>query len=146
MGSALLEKALLAAAFAQIVLTLGLMVWMGFLRVGAVKQRVVRLKDVALSTERYPEQARKVANAFDNQFQLPVLFLFGVAIAVGAGGVSWGEVLLAWVFVGLRYAHATVHTTNNNLNHRFTVYLFGLIVLAVLLLVIFFRLVFLGAN
>ena len=139
-----LDKLLIAAAFTQIALTLGLMLWLGFLRVGALNRRQVQLKDIALSNDKYPEQAKKAGNSFANQFQLPVLFYFLVVLQLIVGDVGWPDVVLACGFVVLRYAHAFVHTTSNNLRLRFSVFLLGLFVLCAYLALLLVRLIFQG--
>jgi hypothetical protein len=49
--------------------------------VAAVKAGEVRLKDIALDSSRWPERLRKLANNYQNQFELPVLFYALVALS-----------------------------------------------------------------
>jgi len=93
----------------------------------------VRIRDVALSREPWPEREKRVSHAFDNQFQLPVLFYVGIGVALYLGP-SWFEAVLAWLFVITRIAHAFVFATTNNVVRRFSAYAAGYGILVVLLL------------
>ncbi len=130
----LADRLVLGAAFVQLMLTVLLMVWTGILRVGAVRSRTVRLKDIALSGEKYPERARQVANSYANQFQLPILFYFTIVVILTTGGADTVGAVLAWLFVLLRIVHMSVHTTSNDLNVRFFSFLAGAIVLSLFIL------------
>ncbi len=138
----LFDRLLLAASFAHVLLTLGLLIRLGFLRVAAVRTRQVSIRDVALSSDGYPEHALKVGKSFSNQFEIPMLFYFGVAVLLIFGNVTLWHVVLAWAFVALRYLHAGIHITTNNVNQRFAVYLVGVIVLTGLMLSIYLPILF----
>jgi hypothetical protein len=126
------EKVLLGAALAQLALTFGLMIWLGFIRVSLVTSGKVRINDVALSNDAWPTRATQVANAVNNQFQLPLLFYAAVLLLLWSGTTDWPEAVLAWAFVGLRFAHAYVHTTANRVDRRFFVYAAGFFALLAL--------------
>lgn len=134
------EKLLFAAALGQLALTFGLLLWLGFLRVPLVTAGKVRIRDIALSREAWPERVRQVANAVDNQFQLPLLFYVAVTLLLWSGTAGWVEVALGWLFVALRLLHAYIHTSSNRVDQRFLVYTAGFGVLAVLWLAVAFRL------
>jgi hypothetical protein len=134
------EKFLFAAMLAQLGFTFGLMVWLGFIRVGLVTSGKVRIGDVALSNEAWPARATQVSNAVNNQFQLPPLFYVAGLVLLWSGITGWLEVVLAWGFVALRFAHAYVHTTANRVDQRFFVYAAGFLVLLALWLVLALRL------
>ena len=69
---ALVDKLLILAVAAQVLLTLGILVWMGFERVPRVARGEIAVKDIAVERQGYPLRARLLSNNFDNQFQLPV--------------------------------------------------------------------------
>ena len=75
-----------------------------------------------------------------------MLFYVAGLLVLWTGSVGWLELLLAWLFVGLRYVHAAIHVTSNALLRRFTVYTAGLAVLAALWLLLVFRLVILAPS
>ncbi len=129
--------AVLAPVFVQVALTLGLLVWSGFLRVRAVTGGAVHYRDIALGEQNWPREATQVANAFANQFELPVLFYVAVAFAlIATPPPSLLLVVLSWLFVVCRGLHALVHTTTNNVPRRFFTYVAGLVVLALIWLAV----------
>ena len=136
------EKLLIASALAQLGLTFGLMIWLGFIRVGLVTSGAVPIREVALSNEAWPAQATQVSNAVNNQFQLPLLFDAAVLLLLWSRLADWPEVALAWAFVLLRFGHAYIHTTTNRVDLRFFVYSAGFFVLLALWLVVALRLFF----
>ena len=90
--------ALIAAALAQGAIALVLLFMLGAIRVPMVTSGKMPVAKVALSREPWPEHEKKVANAFDNQFQLPVLFYVAIGLTLYFGA-TWIEVVLAWLFV-----------------------------------------------
>lgn len=142
----LIDKLLILAIVAQVLLTLGILVWLSLERVPRVMRGEIAIKDIAIDREAYPQQARLLSNSFDNQFQLPVLFYVAALLVLWSGGPGWAEVLLAWLFVTLRYVHAAVHVTTNHVHRRFAVYTAGLVVLALLWLWLVLRLVILAPS
>ncbi|MET3925889.1 MAPEG family protein [Devosia sp. 2618] len=128
----LVEKLLILATAAQVLLTMGILVWMGMERVPRVARGEIAVADIAVNRDAYPLRARLLSNNFDNQFQLPTLFYVAVLLALWFGGVGWVDVILAWAFVLLRYIHAGVHVTSNQIFQRFAAYCSGLVVLALL--------------
>lgn len=123
------EKLLMLAMAAQVVLTLGLLFWLGRERVPRVMRGEISMADIAVERTAYPLKARLLSNSLDNQFQLPVLFFVGALLALYLGAVGWVETILALVFVALRYVHAAIHVTTNNVGQRFVDYTLGLAVL-----------------
>ncbi len=142
----LIDKLLILAVAAQVLLTLGVLVWMGLERVPRVARGEIAVRDIAVDREAYPLKARLLSNSFDNQFQLPVLLYVAVLLALWAGGAGWVEALLAWLFVALRYLHAAIHVTTNRVYRRFSVYSAGLVVLALLWLWLVLRLIILAPS
>ena len=136
----LLDKLLALAMAAQVLLTLGLLIWMGRERVPRVMRGEIRVADIAVDKSAYPLKARLLSNSFDNQFQLPLLFFVGALAALHFGLLDWSIVGLAWLFVALRYVHAAIHVTTNRVYRRFTAYVAGLAVLALFWLWLVLRL------
>ena len=136
----LLDKLLIVAMAAQVLLTLGVLFWLGSERVPRVMSGEIAVKDIAVERIGYPLRARLLSNNFDNQFQLPVLFYVAGLLILILGGPNWLEVGLAWLFVVLRYAHTGIHVTTNRVHRRFVVYTTGLAVLALLWIVLLIRL------
>ncbi|NND44997.1 MAG: hypothetical protein HKN58_06705 [Xanthomonadales bacterium] len=57
-----------------------------------------------------------------NLFEMPVLFYLAVLIALVLLIQDPLLVIFAWMYVLLRVAHSLIHTTYNNVLHRFYVY------------------------
>lgn len=127
----LTAKLLILSIAAQVLLTIGILLLMGRERVPRVMSGEIRWQDIAVDRSAYPLRARLLSNSFDNQFQLPVLFYVVALLALWSGSIGWVEVILAWLFVILRYVHAAIHTTSNSLLPRFSAYTAGMVVLCV---------------
>jgi hypothetical protein len=124
---------------AQVLLTLILFFRLAIVRVAALRTREVRFRDVALSGNAWPDDARKIGNNVHNQFETPVLFyvLCGVATHIGATGSFMA--LLAWIYVATRVVHAVIHTTYNRVQHRFLPFVVGFLGLVMMWVVIVLR-------
>lgn len=125
-------RLLLFAVLAQMTTTLVVGFWLGWTRSVAVKAGAVK-GDVMLSPEGWPKQARAATNNFSNQFEVPVLF-YVLALAMlwmkAAGPVF---VVVAWVFVVSRIAHAIAHCGPNDLRFRAPAYFVGVAAVIVML-------------
>lgn len=119
----------LGPVFAQVALTFGLLIWMGQLRVSAVRSGAVRSADIALSQPNWPPQITQVNNAFQSQLELPTLFYLVSVLSLFTARASLALVVLAWFFVATRLFHALIHTTTNNVARRFFLYLAGTLAL-----------------
>lgn len=121
--------AVLAPVFLQVLLVFVLMVHMGRVRLAALNAGDTRIDRIALGQAQWPDRAIQAANAFNNQFQLPLLYVALVAFLMITRMADLVFVLLGWVFVLLRIAHAAVHVTSNDVPLRFRFYLAGAVVL-----------------
>lgn len=65
-----------------------------------------------------PAESLVVRNSIANQFELPVLFYAVSIVLFMTQADNLPAVILAWIFVATRYAHAFVHVTSNNLRYR----------------------------
>ncbi|MGB3540335.1 MAG: MAPEG family protein [Mesorhizobium sp.] len=79
-----------------------------------------------------PQESASVAANLMNQFELPVFFHVVCLALFATNGVSYVAVMLAWLFVVLRYAHAFVHVTSNDLRYRSPAFAAGFVVLVAL--------------
>ena len=122
---------IIAAVLAQGAVAFVLLGVLGIIRVPMVASGKMPIDEIALSREPWPQQEKRVSNAFDNQFQMPVLFYVGCGLALYMGA-TWIEVALAWLFVVSRIAHAAVFATTNNVVQRFSAYTAGVAMLVLL--------------
>jgi hypothetical protein len=123
---------ILLPVFVLVLLTLMLALWMGYERNRVVYTKEVRIKDIALTKEGWPDRAKQISNAYHNQYELPVLFYILVAFALLTKKADLIFVVLSWVFVVSRLLHAYIHTTTNRVPRRFFAYLVGLVTLTIL--------------
>ncbi len=123
---------ILLPVFVLVALTFALAIWMGVERNRAISGRQVRIKDIALTTEGWPERAKQISNAYHNQYELPVLFYILVILALVTKKADLVFVVLSWIFVVARLVHAFIHTTSNRVPRRFFVYMAGLVTLLIL--------------
>ncbi|MBM6594160.1 MAPEG family protein [Microvirga pudoricolor] len=132
-------SAILLPVFVQVGLIFALLLWMGRSRMGALRSGEVKVKDIALGERNWPNRATQAANAFSNQFEIPLLFFVLVAFAMITRKADMLFVVLSWMFVASRLVHALVHTTSNQVPLRFMAYLAGVIILMIMWVVFALR-------
>lgn len=77
-----------------------------------------------------PAYIGNIGRNFVNLLEMPVLFYALIALHLaGEIEVSGMQLMLAWVFVGLRYLHTLIHVTINNMGLRFLAHRVSAIVL-----------------
>ena len=133
-------RAVLAPLFVEVVLTFGLMLWMGTMRVRLVGSGQVRPQDIALREPNWPPHVLQVQNAAANQFELPVLFYVLTILSIITRDADLTFVILAWVFVLLRLVHAYIHVTSNIVRLRGLAFITGAAVLMVMWAIYMLRL------
>lgn len=104
----------LLPVFVLVGLTFALLLWMASARTGALKGS---------------EQATQIGNCFSNQFEVPLLFYILIALALPLRHADLVIVMLSWVFVVCRFAHAGIFVTSNNLRQRGAAWFAGVLVL-----------------
>ena len=122
-------QAVLLPLLVQVALTFALLFWTGRVRTRAVREGKVHVRDIALGQQNWPPRPTQIANAYQNQLELPVLFYVVTILAWSTGQADLLFVVLAWVFVVLRLVHATIHVTSNRVPRRFSVFAAGVLVL-----------------
>ena len=98
-------------------------------RKAAFASKQVKMADVAVSTDAYPEPARLAAANFSNQFETPVIFFALIMLAMEVGATSYIMAGLAWAYVATRVAHTLVHVGSNDLKVRAMIFAVGVAVL-----------------
>ena len=116
---------------AHFALVAAIYVLLGWRRRLAVTRDGAKIRQFKVRTEE-PSASVTAANNLMNQFELPVLFHVICLALFVTNGVSFVAVLLAWVFVALRYFHAYIHVTSNNLRIRSLAFAVGFIVLVLM--------------
>lgn len=119
----------LLPVFALVGLTFALLLGTFTSRTRSIMSRETRLKDIALGEPNWPQRVTQIGNCYNNQFQLPALFYLLIALALPLRHADLVIVLLSWVFVVCRYAHAGVFVTSNDVRRRGPIWLAGALVL-----------------
>jgi hypothetical protein len=119
----------LLPVFVLVGLTFVLLLWMAGARRGALVGGETKIRDIALGQPNWPSRATQIGNCYANQFELPLLFYVLIALALPLRHADLIIVLLSWVFVVLRFVHAGIFVTSNDLGQRSSVWLAGVLVL-----------------
>ena len=124
-------KPLLLPLLAQVLLTLIVMYIMARQRVNEMKRKKIhpqRVDNRRESSKLFKDSAASLDN-YHNQFESPVLFYVAILLTLMLMLQDSVIVMLAWIYVGLRYAHSIIHLTYNRVMHRFTVFIISAVVL-----------------
>ena len=130
---------ILLPVFVQVALTFALLFWMAFARRASLKRGETKVRDIALRQSAWPEKPTQISNCYDSQFQLPPLFYVLVILAWATRQADLIFVVMAWIFVLARLAHAYVHTTSNHVPTRFWVFAVGMLVLLLMWIIFAIR-------
>ncbi|HTV32535.1 MAG TPA: MAPEG family protein [Methylocella sp.] len=122
-------KAVLLPLFFQVGLSFALILWLAFERTHLFKSRILKWQDISLKQNRWPDRAQQISNCFQNQFEIPVLFYVLVALSVSTQKAGLTFIVLEWLFVATRLAHAYVFTTSNYVPLRGQFFIAGVLIL-----------------
>jgi hypothetical protein len=133
-------QAVLLPLFVEVLLTLGLLMWLAELRRRDLKTGV-KLSQIAMREPNWGQHTMQVGYCFSNQFELPVLFYVLTILEIVTRHADLIFLILAWVFVLTRLMHALVHTTSNIVPWRGGWYGFGALALIVAWVIFIVRIV-----
>ncbi len=119
----------LLPVFVEVALTFALLLRTALGRVSSLRSGEVKADDIALGEPGWSKTTTQYGNAFKNQFELPVLFYVLIAFILITRVGDILLLVLAWIFVILRLAHAYIHTTGNDVLLRGRIYGGGFVVL-----------------
>src|SRR6202045_3629230 len=119
----------LLPVFVLVGLTFVLLLWMVGARRGALVGGETKIRDIALGQPNWPTRATQIGNCYRNQFELPLLFYILIALALPLRHADLVIVLLSWVFVVTRFAHAGIFVSSNNVQQRSLAWFAGVLVL-----------------
>lgn len=119
----------LAPLFWQLLLTLIILFRLAALRINAIQNRQVKLKDIAINANAWPEKIRQVSNSLSNQFETPVLFylLLIIVMQLSLDSTLMRGLCLAWLV--FRTLHAFEHCGRNDVRIRFYYFLASVLIL-----------------
>lgn len=84
------------------------------------------------SGENVPDELIIVARHFDNQFQVPMLFMITGSLLLTFVHLPAWIAVLAWIFVLSRVVHTRIHLGGNAVLNRAKVYMLGWLVIFVM--------------
>lgn len=134
-----MQAQMLAPAAVLVAWSVFMLLWMAAIRFGAFKKVGVDLGN-APPGGRYqdtesdmPEKANWLSHNYTHLMEQPTIF-YPAVIVLAMMGASAGDILAAWIYVGLRIAHSLWQALVNKVSVRFLLFLlstFALIYLAV---------------
>jgi hypothetical protein len=119
----------LLPVFVLVGLTFAMLFGMASTRTRSLTSGETKFKDIALGQQNWSVRATQFGNCFRNQFELPVLFYILIALALPLRHADLIIVLLSWVFVVTRFAHAGIFVTSNDVRQRSLAWFAGVLVL-----------------
>jgi hypothetical protein len=119
----------LLPVFVLIGLAFALLLWMAGARREALVRGETKIRDIALGQANWPTRATQIGNCYRNQFELPLLFYLLIALALPLRHADLVIVVLSWVFVVTRFAHAGIFVNSNDLGRRSMAWFAGVLVL-----------------
>jgi hypothetical protein len=125
---------------AQVLLTLIMFIVLGKRKTKAVHAGKVDRKQAALDNRVWPEDVVRVSNNIANQFEAPVLFYVLCLVIYSIDAAGTVAIVLAWLFVLSRCAHAYVHVVSNYVPVRLRLFLVGCLVLIAMLMLVAWKL------
>jgi hypothetical protein len=125
------QTAIFWPVIAQVLLVYLVYGLLGLRRKAAMEAGDARASDFR-ENRKEPPQSVFVNNNLANQFQLPVLFYVVCLCLYVTQGSSIVTVALAWIFVVLRYLHASIHVTSNRIRYRSPTFAVGYVVLGIM--------------
>jgi hypothetical protein len=120
---------ILLPLFVQVALTFALLFWMASARRATLTSGEIKIRDIALRQQAWPAKPTQISNCYDSQFQIPLLFYVVVIVALFTKSADLIFVVLSWIFVLARIAHAYIHTTSNHVPTRFRAFAVGVLLL-----------------
>jgi hypothetical protein len=121
----MIQREIFGPMFALMVLVFAVWVLMYLRRRAFVIANKVPLRDIATPESLgrvLSEHANNPANNLRNLFELPVLFYAISFYLYAVAQVDTLYLVLAWLFVVLRYAHSYIHCTSNRVSRRLLFY------------------------
>lgn len=119
----------LLPVFVLVGLVFALLLGMASARSRARGSREVGAKDIASGQPNWPAGVTQIGDCFSDQFEIPLLFYILIALALPLRHADLFIVLMSWVFVVTRFAHAGIFVTSNNVRQRGLAWLAGVLVL-----------------
>lgn len=132
-----MQAQMLAPAAVLVLWSLIMLYWMAATRLPAIKKSGSGLGEAKPGGRGQdlegvvPDQVQWKAHNYAHLMEQPTIFYPTVVILAIMGAGSW-DVLLAWIYVGLRIVHSVYQATVNVVKFRFLLFVLGSITLTIL--------------
>jgi hypothetical protein len=136
---------ILAPLFVLVLMTFVLGFWFPMRTVPLLRRGEVRPQDIDLRQPNWPRPVMQINNSYSSQFEQPVLFYVLTVLAIISKQADLLFVMMAWIFVLARLAHAYIHVTSNDINVRGPIFGVAAAVLALMWLIFIIRILLFGA-
>jgi len=123
---------ILAPLFVLVLMTFVIGFTLAGVRTPLLTRGEIRPEAISLREPNWPPRALQLGYSFQNQFELPTLFYVLTILAIISKHADLLFVVMAWIFVLTRLAHAFVHCTSNNLRVRGSLFGIGALVLMIM--------------
>jgi hypothetical protein len=127
------QQLIFLPVFVQVLVTLYAYVLLGIAKPRAARAGLVDEARRALHDDAWPDSVRQINNNIRNQFELPVLFYVLVIVLWATGAADLFAQAVAWLFALSRIVHVRIHTGSNYVPRRRRVFMFGVLMVAILL-------------
>lgn len=139
------QTLILIPVLMQVGLTLCLFPFLFLRRARSMKERGQRPNDIALANDGdWSEDARKLANNYKSQFELPVLFYVIALFAYALRLVDVWMLGLAVVFAVSRIVHTLIHVGPNVVLPRLGAFTIGYAAVIAMTVLLFWRVIAAG--
>ena len=102
-------------------------------RVQSIRSGQVSFKYFKMySGDSHPDRLELIAQHYENQFEVPILFLITCSVFLALNVVSNATVFTAWIFILSRVLHAWIHLGSNHIRPRAAAFAVGWMALLVL--------------
>ena len=128
------RQAILYPLFVMVLITFAVMYGLFFINFRALKQKDVRLSFYKLfkSDDETPHYLEASRMHYRNMFEVPILFYVLVLFLYFSNTVTALDVILAWLFIGGRFAHFLVRSFHyDDVPIRFRCFAFSVIILTI---------------
>jgi hypothetical protein len=125
------QKLILLPLLAQILLTIIVSLRLVSARISEMRQKRIHPQKINTSTGASQQlcDSLKISDNFSNQFETPVVFYTLIILLYVTNMANTMFMILASVYVVLRYVHSYIHCGNNDVMQRFYVFVTGTILL-----------------
>ncbi len=125
-------RMILLPVMAQVVLTMAVYVLLNVAKARALRRGEVDLSRRGLHDDAWPDSVNKINNNIRNQFEVPVLFYVLSFMLFILDAVTPAALAAAWLFAMSRILHAYIHVGSNYVPTRRRVFVFGCVMLIVM--------------